>query len=268
MSVLVTHPLLTTALAAAEAAAAVQRRWTGRIGVREAALKGANDYVSAADLKAQGAALEVIRSRHPGHRILAEEEEHPVPPATGETPLWVVDPIDGTTNFLHGHPMHAASVAVVVNSEPEAGVVIAPATGERWWATRGGGAFKNGRRMRVSSPPGLETALVGTGFPFKVLHQLELYLGQLDRVVRASAGVRRCGAAALDLAYLASGALDAFWELYLAPWDVMAGVLLVREAGGVATRIEGTPIDLAPGTVLGAANAELASELVALLRQP
>ena len=263
-----THPLLTTAFAAAEAAAAVQRRWAGRIGVREASLKGANDYVSAADLEAQAAALEVIRSHHPWHRIMAEEEAGPIPPANGDDPVWVVDPIDGTTNFLHGHPMYAASVTVVVSGEAEAGVVIAPATGERWWATRGGGAFKNGQRLRVSEPPGLETALVGTGFPFKVIDQLDRYLGQLERVVRASAGVRRCGAAALDLAYLSSGALDAFWELYLAPWDVMAGVLLIQEAGGVVTRIDGTPIDLVPGTVLGAANAELAGELTALLRRP
>ena len=141
-----------------------------------------------------------------------------------------------------------------------------PSTAERWWATRGGGAFKNGRAIRVSSPPDLRTALVGTGFPFKALHRLDAYLGQLGRVLRNSAGVRRGGSASLDLAYLAAGSLDAFWELELQPWDVMAGVLLIREAGGVVTRVDGTPMDLGPGSVLAAANEALLRGLADLVR--
>lgn len=264
-----TPPLLVTALAAAEAAARVQRRWIGRLGVRDATLKGESDFVSEADLEAQREALAVIRSRHPDHRVLAEEGDEPgAAPGSPDAPLWVVDPIDGTTNFLHGHPMYCVSVAVVVDGAPEAGVVACPPTGERWWATRGGGAFKNGRRIRVSSPPDLRTALVGTGFPFKTLHLLDGYLGQLGRVLRGSAGVRRGGAAALDLAYLASGSLDAFWELDLKPWDVMAGVLLIREAGGFVTRVDGSAIDLEPGSLLGAATPELACALAGLLQAP
>lgn len=260
-----THPLLVTALAAAEAAAQVQLRWIGRVGVREATLKGVADFVSRADVEAQRAAVAVIAARHPDHRIMAEEEGAHEPPGAQGGPLWVIDPIDGTTNFLHGHPMHAVSVAVVVNGEPEVGVVICPATGERWWATRGRGAFKGGRRLRVSSPPDLRTALVGTGFPFKALHLLDRYLGQLGRVLQASAGVRRGGAAALDLAYVAAGALDAFWELDLRPWDWMAGVVLIREAGGVVERVDGSPIGLEPGSVLCAATPEIASALRALV---
>jgi myo-inositol-1(or 4)-monophosphatase len=234
--------------------------------VREAALKGTSDFVSEADLEAQRAAVAVIAERHPDHRVLAEEGDASGGQAMAGPPLWVIDPIDGTTNFLHGHPMYAVSVAVVVGGEPEAGVVACPSTGERWWATRGGGAFKSGRAIRVSSPPDLRTALVGTGFPFKALHHLDEYLGQLGRVLRSSAGVRRGGSASLDLAYLATGSLDAFWEIDLQPWDVMAGVLLIREAGGVVARMDGSPVDLEPGSVLAAATSELAEALRAVVR--
>ena len=263
---LLTPPLLVTALAAAEAAAQVQLRWIGRVGVRDATLKGVSDFVSRADIEAQQAAVAVVLGAHPGHGVLAEEDESAAPPPPPGTPLWVIDPIDGTTNFLHGHPMYAVSVAAVIDGTPEVGVVACPATGERWWATRGGGAFKNGRRIRVSSPPDLRTALIGTGFPFKALHRLDEYLGQLGRVLRGSAGVRRGGSASLDLAYVASGSLDAFWELELKPWDVMAGVLLIREAGGVVERIEGGPIDLQAGSVLCGASAEIAAALRAVVR--
>jgi myo-inositol-1(or 4)-monophosphatase len=261
----VTDPLLLTALAAADAAAEVQLRWIGRVGVREAALKGRSDFVSQADLEAQQAAVAVIGARHPDHGVLGEEGGTEAGAGT-PAPLWVVDPIDGTTNFLHGHPMYSVSVALVLNGTPEVGVVVCPATSERWWATRGGGAFKNGRPIRVSSPPDMATALVGTGFPFKALHLLDDYLGQLGRVLRNSAGVRRGGSAALDLAYLASGSLDAFWELLLYPWDVMAGVLLIQEAGGVVTRLDGSAVDLEPGPLLAAANPELSRHLAELVR--
>lgn len=259
------HPLLSSALAAAEAAAQVQQRWIGRIGVREAALKGLSDFVSQADVEAQQAAIAALTARHPEHEFFAEEDD---PAASGRregrrpgVPLWVIDPIDGTTNFLHGHPQYCASVAAVVDGKTEVGVVHCPSTNERWWATRGGGAFKNGRRTTVSSPPDLRTALVGTGFPFKALEHLDEYLGQLGSVIRRSAGVRRAGAAALDLAYVASGALDAFWEMELRPWDWMAGALLIEEAGGVVSRIEGGALDLEPGSVLAGATPEIAEAL-------
>jgi myo-inositol-1(or 4)-monophosphatase len=264
----VTHPLLVTALAAADAAAQVQQRWIGRVGVREAALKGECDFVSQADVEAQQAAVAVIAARHPDHGVLAEEDD----PATVEArvhrkgvPLWVIDPIDGTANFLHGHPMYCVSVAAVIDGRSEVGVIVCPSTGERWWATRGGGAFKNGRRISVSSPPDLKTALIGTGFPFKAQHLVDEYLGQLGRVLRGSADARRAGAAALDLAYVASGSLDAYWELDLRAWDWMAGVVIVEEAGGVVERVDGSPIDLESGGILAAANREIADALRAVL---
>ncbi|NJD17682.1 MAG: inositol monophosphatase, partial [Gemmatimonadetes bacterium] len=208
------HDLVRTALAAADAAAAVHRRDRGLVILEGASEKGRADYVSQTDLDAQHAALAVIRERHPGHAILAEEDPRPVAErvaAWDGSPLWVVDPLDGTANFLHGHPQFAASVAVAVDGRPFAGAVAAAATGERWWAARGEGAFRNGRRIRGSERSRLRDALVGTGFPFKILHRLPEFLEQLDRVLRSSSGVRRAGAASLDLCYLAQGSLDAFW---------------------------------------------------------
>lgn len=261
--------LVESARAAADAAAEVQIRWAGRLGMGEVAEKGASDFVTRADLEAQAAALAVLRERHPGHRVLAEEEEDgdqggasssdasEAARRDDDTPIWVVDPLDGTTNFVHGHPMYAASVAVAVRGRPVAGAVSCPSTGERWWAARGRGAWKNGRRIRVSPMETLREALVGTGFPFKALDVLPEYLDQLGRLLERSAGVRRGGAAALDLAYLAEGRLDAFWELFLNPWDFAAGALLVEEAGGLVGRVGGGPLELTPGSVLAANGPEL-----------
>lgn len=262
------NDLTDTALAAAEAAAAIHRRDRGVIDVEAASEKGRADYVSRTDLEAQEAALAVIRARHPGHGVLAEEEDRDLEERVAEwdgSPLWVVDPLDGTTNFLHGHPMFAASVAVWAEGEPLAGAVVGASTGERWWAARGQGAFKGGRRISVSRPRPLRDALIGTGFPFKMLEQMPTYLGQLDRVLRASAGIRRGGSAAIDLCHLAQGSLDAFWELVLSPWDWAAGLLIAREAGGVITRMDGGPVDLLEGPIMGASSEELLHELRELI---
>jgi len=257
--------LLATALAAADAAARVQLRWSGRLDTRGATLKGRGDFVSRADLEAQGAALAVIRGAHPHHQVLAEEDDHGSPAEAADraadTPLWVVDPLDGTANFLHGHPMYASSVAVTLGGRPLAGAVSCPTTGERWWAVRGEGAWKNGRPIRVCAAEDLEGSLVGTGFPFKVLHLLPEYLGQLGRVLNAGGGVRRGGAAALDLCYLAEGRLDGFWELFLNPWDFAAGALVIEEAGGVTATMDRDDLPLAPGSVVAAGTAAFLARL-------
>ncbi|MFQ5536807.1 MAG: inositol monophosphatase family protein [Gemmatimonadota bacterium] len=262
------NELVRTALLAAEAAVAVHRRDWGKIVLEGASEKARADYVSRTDVDAQAAALSVIRNRHPGHAILAEEDEAPLAERISGwdgSPLWVVDPLDGTANFLHGHPHYAASVAVAEEGRPLAGAVVCGSTGERWYAARGEGAFKGGRRIRVSPPRPLRDALVGTGFPFKLLGVLPEYLGQLDRVLRNSSGVRRNGSAALDLCFLAQGSLDAFWEAILMPWDFAAGWLLVEEAGGVLTRPDGTSLALEEGPVTGANTPELAAALRAAL---
>ncbi len=258
------NPLLTTARRAAEAAAAIHRRDAGRVVLSGATRKARADYVSKTDLDAQDAALAIIREAHPDHLILAEESDEPVEDQLARWdggPLWIVDPLDGTANFLHEHPQYCASVAVAVEGTPVAGAVVSGSSGERWWAAKGEGAFKNGRRISVSTERPLIEAMVGTGFPFKLLDALPRYLGQLDRVLRSASGARRGGSAALDLCYLAQGSLDAFWEEILMPWDFAAGIIIVREAGGVLTKPDGNPLDILPGPVRGANSRALLEEL-------
>ena len=230
--------------------------------------KARADYVSQTDIDAQAAALGVIQARYPDHAILEEESAESVESRLARwdgRPLWLVDPLDGTTNFLHGHPAHCASVAVAVEGRPVAGAVVSGSSEERWWAAEGEGAFKDGRRIRVSERRSLRDALVGTGFPFKHLELLPRYLAQFDRVLRNSAGVRRAGAAALDLCFLAQGSFDAFWEEDLLPWDFAAGIVLVREAGGVMSGPDGGPLQLMRGAVRGANGAEMLAALRRLL---
>jgi myo-inositol-1(or 4)-monophosphatase len=260
--------LLRTAREAADAAAAIHRRDAGRAGLSASRTKARADYVSQTDLDAQAAALAVIHDRYPEHIVLAEEGDESAEDQLARwdgRPLWIVDPLDGTTNFLHGHPQYAASVAVAVDGRTTAGAVVCGSSGERWWASDGEGAFKNGCRIEVSSDRPLSDALVGTGFPFKALELMPRYLGQFDRVLRSASGVRRAGSAALDLCYLAQGSLDAFWEEVLMPWDFAAGLVLVREAGGVLARPGGAAASLTPGPVYGANSAELLRALEAVL---
>lgn len=256
--------LLRTAREAAEAAARIHRRDAGTVVLSGATVKARADYVSQTDLDAQEAALAVISRNHPGHVILAEESDESVEDQLERwdgRPLWIVDPLDGTANFLHGHPQYCSSVAVAVDGRPVAGAVVSGSTGERWWASEGAGAFKSGRRIRVSSQRPLAESMVGTGFPFKLLDVMPRYLGQLDRVLRSASGVRRAGSAALDLCYLAQGSLDAFWEEILMPWDFAAGMVLVSEAGGVLSRPDGRDLEILPGAVRGANHPDLLREL-------
>ncbi len=262
--------LIGTALAAAEAAAEVHRGGAGRVRSDQATEKtAASDFVSRVDLEAQAAALTRIRADFPHHRILAEEGDDPDGhvEGDGDGPVWVVDPLDGTTNFLHGHPAYCASVGLVDGGHPVVGAVVAPVTGERWWAAQGEGAHRNGSRIRVSPTRDLRHALVGTGFPFKLLDALPTFQRQLAAVLPASSGIRRCGSAALDLCTLAQGALDAFWELELSPWDIAGGLAILHEAGGVWARIDGSALDpLVRGSVLAANSPELMGALGDLLR--
>lgn len=256
--------LLRTAREAAEAAARVHRRDAGTVVLSGATIKARADYVSQTDLDAQEAALAVISGNHPDHVILAEESDESVEDQLQRwdgRPLWIVDPLDGTANFLHGHPQYCSSVAVAVDGRPVAGAVVSGSTGERWWASEGAGAFKGGRRIRVSGQRPLAESMVGTGFPFKLLDVMPRYLGQLDVVLRSASGVRRAGSAALDLCYLAQGSLDAFWEEILMPWDFAAGMVLVSEAGGVLCRPDGSDLEILPGGVRGANHPDLLREL-------
>jgi myo-inositol-1(or 4)-monophosphatase len=237
------RPLLATALDAARAATAIHRAHLGRVDVEDWSEKGVADFVSYVDHEAESAVIARIRDTYADHQFLAEEAAaapDAALPAADADWLWVIDPLDGTTNYLHGYPQYAASVAVSHRGELLAGAVVSGATGQEWSAVRGGGAFHDGTRIHVSAVLRLELALIGTGFPFKTLHQMPKYLDQFDRITRRTAGIRRAGSAALDLCYVASGFFDGFWELYLAPWDVAAGALIIREAGGLITRTDGS----------------------------
>jgi len=280
-------PLLSTALEAADAAARVHALYFGEVGLDGAQEKAHSDFVSRVDLEAQEAALSVILQRHPDHRVLAEEDtggegggrDQRTWPEDGGY-LWIVDPLDGTTNYLHRHPQFAASVGVgrrvrqggggagdVETTILEAGAVVAARTGERWWARRGQGAFKDGLPIQVSPLRDVATALIGTGFPFKEPNLVPRYLEEFQRVLPASGGVRRGGSAALGLCYLAEGILDGFWEEdYLSPWDVGAGLVILTEAGGLATRLDGSEIDLRDGSILAANSPDILQELGALVR--
>ena len=199
--------------------------------------KGTNDFVTQADHESEAAVLAEIRRRFPDHRILAEEGS-----GAGEGKgdyQWLIDPLDGTTNFLQGLPVYCVSVACRRGDELLAGVVHDPEGGNVFTATRGGGAFWNGRPMRVSAPRGSGGAFLATGYPFRALPTLDLYLAIFRDVFQQAKAIRRCGSAALDLAYTAAGVYDGFFEFRLSPWDIGAGVLLIEEAGGVVTDLDG-----------------------------
>ena len=199
--------------------------------------KGTADFVSDVDRDAEQHILSVVGKEFPGAIVIGEEFS---PDATSASGLsFIIDPLDGTTNFLHGFPHYAVSIAAAYNEELLAGAILNVQTRELFAAAAGSGATRNGERIRASAATDPRRALIGTGFPFKQLEHLPDFLRQFERVTRATAGIRRAGSAALDLADTACGRFDAFWELGLAPWDVAAGILLIREAGGVVTDLEG-----------------------------
>ncbi len=261
--------LLSVAEAAARDAVAVHARYLGTVRVQDWSEKGVSDFVTHVDREAEDVIVSRIARAFPTHDVLAEEaasDAGGVGAAAQDADwLWIVDPLDGTTNFLHGYPSYSASVAVAHRGEVVAGVVAHGSTGEVWTAVRGGGAYRNGRPVHVSAVDQLRLALIGTGFPFKRLDLLPRYVAQFQGVIRSSSGVRRAGSAALDLCHLATGYFDGFWELVLAPWDIAAGMLLVREAGGVITNFAGEPLGLLDGGPLIAGNPTVHAALRDLL---
>jgi myo-inositol-1(or 4)-monophosphatase len=222
-------PLLNIAVRAARRAGEIIVRSLNRLESLTIASKGRNDFVTEVDRAAEQEIIAIIRRHYPHHAILAEESGR-----TGEDDtLWIIDPLDGTTNFLHGFPVFAVSIACQVRGRLEQAVVYDPMRQEIFTASRGAGAHLDNHRMRVSKARTLEGSLIATGFPYRAnIRYLDDYLGMLKAVTERAAGVRRPGAAALDLAYVAAGRVDAFWELGLSAWDTAAGTLLVQEAGG------------------------------------
>jgi myo-inositol-1(or 4)-monophosphatase len=234
--------LLATCVAAAATGAGIVRAGAERRATLVWESKGNNDFVSEIDRASEAAIGELVASRHPDAALLAEEGSPDLSGARGL--VFVADPLDGTTNFLHGLPWYAVTVAALIDGDVVAGATINVASGELFTATRGGGARRAGEPIRVSSVTEPGRALVSTGLPWAGDEDIARYLPALPAVMRATAGIRRCGAAALDLADVACGRYDAFWELRLNPWDMAAGSLLVREAGGVVTTAEGEPCEV------------------------
>jgi myo-inositol-1(or 4)-monophosphatase len=270
------HPYLNTAIKAARRAGSVINRSALDGAPLEVHAKQANDFVTQVDKAAERAAIDIIRRAYPDHAILAEESGEdlggeprkggakPSKPAAPDT-RWIIDPLDGTTNFIHGFPQYCVSIAVEHRGRVEHAVVYDPSKNELFTASQGRGAFLNDRRMRVTKCLQLRDALVGTGFPFKEMARVDQYLRQLETIMRGASGIRRAGAAALDLAYVACGRLDGFWEMGLAPWDMAAGALLITEAGGLVGDLQGGQTYLASGDI-AAGTPKVFPELLAALR--
>jgi myo-inositol-1(or 4)-monophosphatase len=223
------QPLLNIAVRAARRAGEVIIRSLNRLESLTVTAKGRNDFVTEVDHAAEAEIIAVIRRHYPQHAFLAEESG-----STGEhETVWIIDPLDGTTNFLHGFPVFAVSIACQMKGRLEHAVIYDPMRGELFTASRGAGAHLENHRMRVSKARGIDGALIATGFPYRAnTRYLDSYMSMLRAVSEQAAGVRRPGSAALDLAYVAAGRVDGFWEIGLAPWDTAAGTLLIQEAGG------------------------------------
>jgi myo-inositol-1(or 4)-monophosphatase len=256
--------LLETAIAAARAGSEVVTRYFRDTGL-EVGAKGENDFVTQADKESEAAILAVIRRRFPDHRILAEEGSG-AGEGTGSEYQWLIDPLDGTTNFLQGLPVYCVSVACRKGDELLAGAIEDPEGRNVFTAVRGGGAFWNGRRMETSGREGLSGAFLATGYPFRALSTLDCYLAIFRDVFCHAKAIRRCGSAALDLAYTAAGVYDGFFEFRLSPWDIGAGVLMVREAGGVVTDLDGGESFFRSGNIVAGGRA-VQRELLATVRR-
>jgi myo-inositol-1(or 4)-monophosphatase len=256
--------LLTTCVAATARGAEVVRTGAERRTALVWESKGHNDFVSEIDRASEAVIAEIIAGRHPDATLVAEEGSPNLSHSRGL--VFIADPLDGTTNFLHGLPWYAVSVAALVDGEVVAGATINAASGELFTATLGGGARLAGAPMRVSSIDDPGRSLIGTGFPWIDPSAITRYVTALPAIMAATAGVRRCGAAALDLAHVACGRYEAFWEPRLNAWDMAAGALLVREAGGIVTTIDGEPCPVASTSII-AGNPALHAWLLDTLRR-
>ena len=255
--------ILNVMVGAATKAARGLKRDFGEVENLQVSRKGPADFVSAADHRAEEVIRAELARARPGYGFLMEESGE----TAGRDPQhrWIVDPLDGTTNFLHGIPHFAISIALERQGKLSAALIHNPITDELFTAERGSGAFVNDRRLRVAARPGLADAVVATGMPFRGRGDHARYVTELTAVMPEVAGVRRFGAAALDLAYVAAGRFDGFWERDLSPWDLAAGILIVREAGGYVTDLDGRDAVLDKGHVV-AGNEAIHGQLLALLK--
>jgi myo-inositol-1(or 4)-monophosphatase len=260
----VRSPIINVMAGAALKAARGLIRDFGEVEQLQVSVKGPGDFVSTADLRAEKTLKAELSRARAGYGLLFEEGGA----SEGSDPhhRWIVDPLDGTTNFLHGIPHFAISIGLERDAEIIAGVIYDPTRDEMFWTEKGAGAYLNDRRLRVSARRRLDEALIATGIPFGGRGDQPVYLATLARIAAATSGVRRCGAAALDLAYVAAGRYDGYWEFGLRPWDIAAGMLMVREAGGFVSDLSGGQSVFESGDVL-AANGHLHLPLAALTKE-
>lgn len=244
------HPMLNTAIKAARRAGSIINRASLDISQIKVNVKQQNDFVTEVDRAAEASIIATLREVYPSHAILAEESGDSQPDAASEF-QWIIDPLDGTTNFIHGFPQYAVSIALAHKGVLTQAVIYDPSRNELFTATKGGGAFLNDKRIRVSNRAKIDDALLGTGFPYRMFDHVDAYLAIFKDITRRCAGVRRPGAASLDLAYVAAGRLDGFWEFGLAPWDMAAGALLIIEAGGLVSDLAGEGDYLNTGNIVG-----------------
>jgi myo-inositol-1(or 4)-monophosphatase len=257
------HPMINVAVKAARAAGSIINRAALDIESVRVSQKNANDFVTEVDHAAEQVIIETLLTAYPGHGIWAEESgsEHG---AKDSEFVWIIDPLDGTTNFIHGLPVYCVSIALAVKGKVEQAVVYDPTRNDLFTATKGRGAYLNDRRLRVSKRLRLSESLISTGFPFRPGDNFESYLAMMGEVMQRTAGLRRPGAAALDLAYVAAGYTEGFFELGLQPWDVAAGSLLVTEAGGLVGNFTGEANFLELGECL-AGSPKVYGQLVSIL---
>lgn len=256
------RPPLEVAVAAARAGGRILLDRLGTLRGGQIHRKGRYDWVTDADHASERAILRVLRTAFPAHAIRAEESGIQGPSASWE---WLVDPLDGTVNYLHSFPVFAVSIGLAREGKLEVGVVFDPLRKELFTAQRGKGAWLNGRRIRVTRHRTFNESLLATGFPFRAKEQVDLYLASFRRIFLETGSIRRAGSAAIDLAYVACGRMDGFWEMSLAPWDMAAGALLIREAGGVVTDFSGQDRFLETGHIL-AGNPSIHRQLLRILR--
>lgn len=256
------HPMLNIAVKAARKAGHIINRASRDLDLLKVESKRRNDFVTEVDRAAEAAVIGVLREAYPNHAILAEESGASSG-SQGEF-VWIIDPLDGTTNFIHGVPQYCVSIGLKHKGIITQAVVYDPAKNELFTATRGSGAYLNDKRMRVSKRIKIADALIGTGFPFSKVDSLDRYIAMFRKVTLNCAGIRRPGAAALDLAYVAAGRFDGFWEMGLSPWDMAAGSLLVQESGGLVGDFSGEGNYLAKGEIV-AGNAKVFAQLLALV---
>jgi myo-inositol-1(or 4)-monophosphatase len=254
--------LLNTAIQAARRAGDMTIRYARRLDELQVRSKARNEFVTQVDIMAEQTIIETIRERYPDHGIIGEESgEQP-----GNDTIWIIDPLDGTTNFMHGFPMYAVSIGIQVKGRMEVGVVYDPVRQELFTSTRGNGAQLDGHRLRVSTKQRLEGSLIGTGFPYRENDRwMETYLNQFRAVMQVAGDCRRPGSAALDLSYLAAGRMDGFWEFGLQPWDIAAGALILREAGGIISSMTDDGDYMETGNIIAGAP-KVHADLQKLLR--